>query len=680
MKNESNKFSLFSLVNIINESELNEIQPTAAEDALATFRNIGKGTKAAQQVAQDIVATMSRGGQAGEAIHIIGKGNNLVPVKNGSELLNALKAGTIDAVNLARVNKGILKSGAVRDINVLRNIASDVVYETGFVKKYGAEYLGKGEDAARKLLQDNGYSRNAIDEMIKKMKADANYGKNVAGLEQDIAKLKSQNKTLRGKTKKQNQQGQSVEIEAKTDGNGVKPTQDGGVQITEPVPSGGTPKPPVNVSSSKIKELIDGIKNKKWNWKKIIAWGAGIGLSMWALWWIISKLSDTVPTDMPKVEPEVGNEWAPCIQELVKSGEGKLMTLSDGLVVVRVVTPEYPEGLNFVSNGRVADIATKKMGSWKCKGGKMTIQEQVDDDMSSDVETMVDLLDFPVTQNNLISAGTLLKKYVDNGKGKEFLSLYQDTGYGSGDLSKTLDYIVTTQAKSVQAKRYLRELVKQIESGTSTTNTTTGEKIGLKNIDITWDGEKNNNDKPNPVTSKYHNCNNKELPHEFGCRSNQIKQVQICLGLPEKYQTGNFGPITKKALEDKGIDTSNGLTQSIVDSVCKDDNGSVRKREQIKLEPLAPRDIKLKPIDVSNLKLPNIKPLEVTPSQFYNALRDNGNIKGEDGNNRIKYKGPDLDDTQLGRLDSALSDMGYTRIKQLEDVKRYGSKYVWLKQ
>ena len=94
MKNELNKFSLISLVENLNEVELNEIQPAAAEDALATFRNIGKGSKAAQQVAQDIVATMSRGGEAGEAIHIIGKGNNLIPAKNGGELLNALNAFT----------------------------------------------------------------------------------------------------------------------------------------------------------------------------------------------------------------------------------------------------------------------------------------------------------------------------------------------------------------------------------------------------------------------------------------------------------------------------------------------------------------------------------------------------------------------------------------------------------
>ena len=163
---------------IIEEQEINEINPVDAEDAAQTLKNIGTGgRKAATAIADDIVSTMSRGGEGGEAIHIIGKNNNLIPVADGNELLNALKSGTIDAQNLARVNKGILKSAAVTDTNILRNIASDVIYEPNFIKKYGKEY-GKvnGEAKVRKLLQDNGYTKNAIDEIVKKIKLDQNYG------------------------------------------------------------------------------------------------------------------------------------------------------------------------------------------------------------------------------------------------------------------------------------------------------------------------------------------------------------------------------------------------------------------------------------------------------------------------------------------------------------------------
>jgi hypothetical protein len=102
----------------------------------------------------------------------------------------------------------------------------------------------------------------------------------------------------------------------------------------------------------------------------------------------------------------------------------------------------------------------------------------------------------------------------------------------------------------------------------------------------------------------------------------------------------------------------------------------------MKLEPLAPRTSKnLNPIsgDITKLGIPNIKPIEATSQQFYNAFRENGNLVGEDGNRRIKYKGPDLNSEQLNKLNPALSDMGYDRIKQKEEMKRYDSKYVWKK-
>lgn len=59
-------------------------------------------------------------------------------------------------------------------------------------------------------------------------------------------------------------------------------------------------------------------------------------------------------------------------------------------------------------------------------------------------------------------------------------------------------------------------------------------------------------------------------------------------------------------------------------------------------------------------------------------MKDSGAIVGMDGGKRIKYKGLGLNTNQLGLLDSAMSSMGYTRLKQ-EDGKRYGSKYVWEK-
>ena len=709
MKKQSNSFSLLSIIDKLtkpnlNEVELNEINPVAVEDAAATLKNLGTNSKgvatsAAKAIAQDIVNTMSKGGQAGEAIHII-KNNNLSAVTTGDELISALKAGTIDAVNLARVNKGILKSATVTDVNVLRNIASDVVYETGFVTKYGAEYLANGEDAARKLLQDNGYTRNAIDEMIKKMKVDANYGKNVVGLDKEIAKLKSQNKTLKAKIKKQNQQGQTIEVQAKTDGSSVKPTQDGGLQITEPVPAGGTPATPVNVPPNRIKELNTGIKSG-WNWKKASAWAAAIGLGAWGLWWAIYKSSDTIPNDMPLQEPPVGGKWAPCIQELLTSKEGQMGR--DGSVVVKPA--DFPGGLQFYNNGRVMDVAGKKMGTWKCKGTKAVIaetqkislsgllNEQGDATTAADVSTMIDLLDFPVSGSDLKTAGNLLQKYADNGKGKDFLSLYQQSGLGGGDLTKTLNYIVTTEPTSVQAKNRLKQLNAQILSGKGgQPKPNTGDKKGLGGIDIVWDGQKKSDEKViNPIKkSRYHDCSGKDT-FEFGCRSPKIKEIQTCLGMEERYQTGNFGPLTQKALQDAGYDVSQGITVDIYNKIkaaCTD-NSDVRapRLDNAKIEPLKTNKTPVAPVNADNLKLPNLQPVGQgnQGESIYKGLKNNYG----DGTNpempyifssggRIKYKGDDLNGDVLGQLDQYIGTLGYQRIKEKD--KDYGVKYVWAKQ
>lgn len=250
--------------------------------------------------------------------------------------------------------------------------------------------------------------------------------------------------------------------------------------------------------------------------------------------------------------------------------------------------------------------------------------------------------------------------------GKGGLTFWPNGRVISGDLSVRGNYYCKAgQIKSTVAENQLNE-------------------VDYEGVHIDWDGEKKSGDEtipPVPPKPKYTPCTS--FPMKFGCKSDKIREVQNCLGMELKYQTGNFGPLTQKALADKGY-TSTELTEpdyiKILETCGKTDTEPSRV-DRINAEPikLAPRDIKPAQINLSNLKLPDIKAPEVSDDVFYNALRSNGNIIGEDGNNRIKYKGPDLDDLQLGKLDNVLKGMGYTRIKQLEDMKRYGSKYVWLK-
>ena len=221
------------------------------------------------------------------------------------------------------------------------------------------------------------------------------------------------------------------------------------------------------------------------------------------------------------------------------------------------------------------------------------------------------------------------------------------------------------------------------------------------NIHIDWDGEKASGgggggkiDDAGPARTRstYKPCTDFDLTP--GCKSDYVREVQLCLGLPQKYQTGNYGPITTKALTDAGYDGSK-LTKDVylkITSNCNGSNPAPTKRLDAEPIKLPTRDIKLP--SATDIKLPQIAPIiqsNQQPVDLYTALKDAGYLKGdanetrlEDGTvlpatNRVKYKGPDLDAETVSKLDTTLSGLGYDRIKQKLD-KSYGDKYVWLKR
>ena len=387
---------------LIDEEELNEIDPVSIEKSGATLKNLGKGGKS---VAQDIIATMSKGGSSGEAIHIIGTNNNLKAVTSGDELLVALKSGSIDAVNLGRVNKGILKSGAVTDVNILRNIASDVVYETGFVAKYGKDYLANGENSARKLLQDNGYTRNAIDEMIKKMKSDANYGKDVATLEKgaiktkgDLKKSKATSKTQKATIKSQGEKIKELEAAAANSANTTKSdataaignpnnfgtaTKEAAAETNAAVNGAKNIAPEVKATANEASTVVKEMKPSRWErWK---AWAKknpksskaiiflGLSLTGWALYKMFS--SNDRKNEVKKTL------FANCAGDLLDTENSKILSMEDGSPVIYVSptgNKEYDskKGLKFLSNNRVFSGDNTMRGTWGCKGSTIGVQSE----------------------------------------------------------------------------------------------------------------------------------------------------------------------------------------------------------------------------------------------------------------------------------------------------------------
>jgi hypothetical protein len=594
-------------------------------------------------------------------------------VQSGDDLLKILKAGSIDAENLARVNIGMFKAANVSD-DILKALASDIVKQKEFIKKY--QSFANSQTRLKKELIKNGYSDAGSNALIAEIKSTKSF-------------------SPKPKPKPKNQ----------------------------PTPP---PPPPVPPQYKKwFPELIEKLKKKE-TWKDILKWGLGIGIPAAIIYAMVVSSGEPLPSDIE--EPKIDDSWAPCIKDLLKSKQGVLNTNKDGSVSVLVKSTEYPAGLMFYSNGRVYNIQTKQKGSWSCKNSQVTIQEskkisligllnEQGDDIATDVNKMIDYLDFPVSYNNLVNAKTTLKKYADSGRGKEFLDLYQQSGLGKGSLGKSLKNIVVTEPKSVQARNQLSALYNQVVSG-KVTNTETTNTAGLGNINITWDGnptpptpnpDPNPNPNPNP---KYRDCSSIDINKqgiEFGCKHPIVLEIQKCIFKDNpKYQTGNFGPKTMekvggnlitKEFYDKTMancgSSSNVTTSDVINAGGGNNFPGIRNKVDASRFDYLNNPSSENPTQSSTLNATNDASVASTstnesPEEFYNRLYNDGLLTGDvaetvysDGTRypptkRIKYKGPDLSAERLQQLDTILGGFSpsYRRIKQ--KVKGEDMKYVWL--
>ena len=242
-----------------------------------------------------------------------------------------------------------------------------------------------------------------------------------------------------------------------------------------------------------------------------------------------------------------------------------------------------------------------------------------------------------------------------------------------------------------------RDIIALAKGGGTVPPVPTNGKKGITGIDITWDGQKKSDEKViKPIKkSRYHDCSGKDT-FEFGCKSPKIREIQKCLGMEERYQTGNFGPLTKKALEDMSYDTSKGITVEMynrIKSTCTDNSNVRAPRLDGSIEPLKTNlTPKSAPVNADNLKLPNLQPVtNNNPSgeQLYKLFQGRFETRNEEGNegdsylfeegNRIKYKGNALSQINLNSLNGYISSLGYDFMKA-KPKEDYEFKYVWLKR
>jgi hypothetical protein len=397
------------------------------------------------------------------------------------------------------------------------------------------------------------------------------------------------------------------------------------------------------------------------------------------------------------------NDWVPCVQELLRSGEGKVVFSDSGQMSVLVMSSEYPKGIKFYTNGRVLDIGGQRMGKYKCKQGLVTIAEQ------SDVETLGREVrkGALVDSDEQIIVDTIIKNAQTKQSFENFLGQYKQK-YGV-DLATNIGGTISPyhdQEQWLKLQNHLQKIgitfgwdgKKGHPTFTgATANSSSGNKVGLGNIEITWDtpGSGSVDDggvvTAPPRKSNYHDCSNKDFPYEFGCIAPKIAEIQVCLNV--RPQRGYFGPKTLAALKEKGfIDSSNTITKETYDKVsaiCNKGSEENVGNTRVKENPIdiKPREIKMPTLSGDLVKLPNIQPTDAMNGQkIYEALSSNYG----DGTNpqypyifvsggRIKYKGDGLPQEALNALNQYIGALGYVFMKQKEK-EDYEMKYVWVKE
>jgi hypothetical protein len=495
-----------------------------------------------------------------------------------------------------------------------------------------------------------------------------------------------------------------------------------------------------------FKTTKDALKNFPGKIKKVIVnnkmlsalTAAGLGAA--ALYYFFNSSDDTavvlVDENGNPLDDNSKTNWGPCLSYMLKNKEAELSTTKTGQIGVTTPASEkYPSGLRFYPNGRIMNLQSRDMGTWTCTAGQAEVSEnmgknklnesigqivkrvlneryvmeQSASQIDSDVEDLIDYLDVPVWGNDYKNIAGLLKKYASNGKFNEFKEVYEEAGFMKTSLRSDISSIYAIDASSVRAKKEILALLDQIESGkyvqapspsTPNNNTKKPQKVRIigeqGDLNIVWDKDKGKagGDGGNSggggggstKTKKYYDCTNVNIdttPLTYGCKSSKIGEIQKCLGVSVD---NKFGPLTREALIDNAYDMSKGITKEIYTKILAACNPSTTQttgsteggadvgylRNPIKLD-LTPTP-----------ELPKFSRNTETNEDFYNRLVANGNFRaGEIGSNRVKYKGTDLNASDLSKLNDYITSKGYRFIKSKDKGAQYdggeNDKYVWQK-
>jgi hypothetical protein len=185
-----------------------------------------------------------------------------------------------------------------------------------------------------------------------------------------------------------------------------------------------------------------------------------------------------------------------------------------------------------------------------------------------------------------------------------------------------------------------------------------------------------------PPKPKYTYC--KSFPFKQKCKNRLIIEVQSCLGLPKNHQTGNFGPITLKSLNERlkslGKAETSEITEDVYRIIIQNCNGS---------SDIEPSKRTTKPVQLDGPKRPStsigydlpttinagpkLSAPNVSGEQLFKAYLDLKDLykRGDDW----VFKGDNMTRDNLDKVSQYLRDQGYRTLEKGD--KPYGEKFVW---
>ena len=475
---------------------------------------------------------------------------------------------------------------------------------------------------------------------------------------------------------------------------------------------GGKSKPRVKVNSSESASILGKAWRTLMTTRKVLIVTSIVAFG-YAGYVLIQALQDVLGVDpLPDLDdadvPKSVQDWKRCIVDALEGKYDATGGVDPVGVYLQITVSEYAGKqtggwVKFYSDYRLK-TASGLSGSWDCSQDAVKSLNEQDDtttETDNDVETMIDLLDFPVSSSDLESAHGLLKKYVSNGRGKEFLDLYRRSGLGLGDggtLTKTLKYIVTSKARSTRLKGEMLSMISKIEQGSTSVEDGGNNNSSTSHMTVVWD-DNNVTDttppKPNEDKIRYRQCD--DFPFDLGCINEKIKDIQRCLTTSNLKVDGYYGPLTNRAILNvdgfAGFDNKKLITKEIYDGIIskfcgKDDDTKIADaRPQSDLEKDSERN--LSQIEPKGIVLPSYD-TEIVIQKFGKDKLDSiinmtiDDMKIRDLYKRLRFSNGryrlDVDETltekQLDALNKYMSGKGFTISDSERNLRR--GKYVWI--